>query len=193
MSAALLTVLAALLAATSPLGDDVVPTPIGAGAAYHPAAWGTAVAQRRSVAGLRCRATGGPRYGIHLELFARRRVVIVPAGIGVAPPWTRDGVYVERGDCSYAARTRKPTGVIETVAGTTISLGDFFDLWGQPLGRTRLAGFRTNAASPVRAYVDGRRWRRDLRAVPLRRHAEIVLELGAFVPPHPSYRFERGL
>jgi hypothetical protein len=41
----------------------------------------------------------------------------------------------------------------------------------------------------VRAYVAGRRWRGPLGAIPLRRHAQIVLELGRFVPPHGFFRF----
>ncbi len=131
--------------------------------------------------------------GVHLELFGRGRVVIVPAGIGVAPPWRLHGAEVLDGACSYPARTRRPTGVIELAAGARLTLGRFFALWGQPLGPDRLAGFRASGGERVRGYVDGRRWRADVRAIPLRRHAEIVLELGAYVPPHARYRFERGL
>ena len=68
------------------------PVPIGVGAAYRPA---PAVLTGRPVGGLRC-ANGGARFGVHLELFARRRVVIVPAGIGLAH------------GCTYPARTREP-------------------------------------------------------------------------------------
>jgi hypothetical protein len=45
----------------------------------------------------------------------------------------------------------------------------------------------------VRAYVGGERWRGDVRAIPLTRHAQIVLELGAYIPPHPRFLFPRGL
>ena len=166
---------------------------IGRGPGYELPPAGEKVAAGRAVDGLRCGPRKRERFGVHLEIFAKWLDVVVPARIGIAPPRVRDGAYVRSGRCEYPARTFEPTGLIEVDSGAELTLGQFFDLWGQPLGRTRLAGFRTNAASPVRAYVDGRRWRRDLRAIPLRRHAEIVLELGAFVPPHPSYRFERGL
>jgi hypothetical protein len=134
---------------------------------------------------------GGPRYGVHLELFAARRVVIVAPGIGIAPPRTREGAYVRGGRCSYPVRTREPTGVIEVEGGgpRPLRLGDLFDLWGQPLGPRRLAGFRGR----VQTYVGGQAWRGDPRAIPLARHAQIVLEVGGHVPPHASYRFPPGL
>ena len=159
---------------------SVIPTPIGVGAAYRPPARTQTVKTGRPVGTFRCGATG-KRYGVHLELFARRRVVIVPAGIGIATARR----------CSYAARTRTPTGVVEIVAGARLTLGDLFRIWGQPLGRGRLAGFRKNR--PLLAFVRGRRWRGDPAAIPLTRHAQIVLELGGYVPPHPSFLFPGDL
>ena len=171
----------------------VVPTPIGPGALYHPRPRGTLVAARRTVAGLWCSRAGGARFGAHLELFGRGLVVLVPAGIGVAPPLKASGGFVTAGGCSYPARTMEPTGVIEAVRTTRVTLGSFFALWGQPLGTRRLAGFRGAGRERVRAWVDGRLWRGDPRRILLRPHAEIVLELGLFIPPHASYRFEKGL
>jgi hypothetical protein len=69
------------------------------------------------------------------------------------------------------------------------TLGELFALWGQPLSARRLASF----AGSVSAFVDGRRWRGDPRAVPLAPHAQVVLELGPFVEPHASYLFPPGL
>jgi hypothetical protein len=97
------------------------------------------------------------------------------------------------GRCSYVARTRTPTGVIEVIAGRRVTLGQVFYLWGQPLGARRLAGFRAGRGERVRAFVDGSPWNGPVRTIPLRRHAAIVLELGAYVPPHSSYRFAMGL
>ena len=130
---------------------------------------------------------------MHVELFARGRVVIMPAGIGVARPWARSGAYVLPRGCSYATRTLEPTGVIEVRRGSHLTLGDFFRIWGQPLSATRLAGFKTTGSAPVRAYVAGRRWRGSLRSIPLRRHAQIVLELGPFITPHRAFLFRPGL
>jgi hypothetical protein len=99
------------------------------------------------------------------------------------------GAYVRGGRCSYRVRAREPTGVIEVEPGSRLALGDLFSVWGQPLSRRRLAGFR----GPVEAFVAGRRWAGDPRAIPLTRHAQIVLEVGGHVPPHARYRFPPGL
>jgi len=45
----------------------------------------------------------------------------------------------------------------------------------------------------VLAFVGGRRWRGDPRAIPLARHAQIVLEIDGYVPPHASFLFPRDL
>lgn len=169
-------VLAAIVAAP-------IPTPVGAGPRYHPPA------ETRPVAGLRCSAREEARFGVHIELFANRRVVVVPAGIGIRPPLVRDGPYVRGGRCSYPLRTREPTGVVEIVPGTRPTLGTFFSLWGQPLSRTRLGTFRGR----VSAFVYGRRWRGDPRSIPLTRHAQIVLEVGGYVPPHVFFLFRKSL
>lgn len=168
--------------------------PIGVGPGYRIAATSAAVAHRRPVAGWRCRpASSQPQpYGAHLELFAHRRVVPVPAGIGVAPPLRRRGAYVLGGACVYGLRTLEPTGVIRVSvdSGTPDpKLGQLFAIWGQPLVPARLAGFRGH----VHAFVGGRPWRGAAGSIPLRRHAEIVLEVGGRIPPHPSYTFPPGL
>jgi len=154
-------------------------------------ALGAAVKAGRPVGDLVCVRTSPIRFRVHLELFARKLVLLVPAGIGVAPPHAREGAYVTGGRCLYPLRTREPTGVIEVAASRPVSLGDVFRVWGQPLGPRRIAGFRS--ASPVLAFVNGRRVHGDPRAIPLRRHDEIVLEIGGYVPPHPRYRFQPGL
>ena len=154
-----------------------IPTPIGAGAAYRPAAGS------HGAPGLRCARASRPRFGAHLELFANRRVVLVPAGIGVG----RDG------GCSYPARTREPTGVVEVAAGAGLTLGHLFAIWGRRVSRSQLLGFRARPGEPLRAFVNGRPWRGDPRSIPLRRHAQIVLEIRGYVPPHASYRFPPGL
>ena len=129
------------------------------------------------------------RFRVHLELFARRLVLLVPAGIGVSPPLRRDGAFVTGGRCLYPLRTREPTGVVEVASARPLRLGDVFRVWGQPLSRHRIAGFRSTDL--VHAFVNGRRFHGDPRAIPLRRHDEIVLEIGGYVPPHSSYLFPK--
>jgi hypothetical protein len=124
----------------------------------------------------------------HIEVFARRRVVIVPAGIGVAPPLVREAGFVHRGRCSYPVRTVEPTGVVEFDGHLRPTVGELFALWGQPLSARRLLSF----SGCVHAYVGGKRWRGSPGEIPLRRHSQIVLEVGGYIPPHRSYVFGPG-
>jgi hypothetical protein len=175
-------------------GDTAAPLPrsapgVGPDARWRPPSLSRAVAAARPVGGLRCSRAARRRFGVHLELFAARRVVIVAPGIGIAPPRAAAGAYVRGGRCSYPVRTREPTGVLEVEAGRRLRLGDLFALWGQPLGTRRLAGFR----GPVQAFVGGRRRHGDPRSIPLTPHAQIVLEVGGSVPPHARYGFPPDL
>jgi hypothetical protein len=165
---------------------------IGNDRRYRPPSLGQRAARGGPVNGMRC--TDRPRertYGAHLELFANKKVVIVAPGIGVAPPRTRTGAYVDDGRCRYPLRTHEPTGVIEVANGERRppTLGDLFDIWGQPLGRSRMVGFKGR----VTAHVGGTRWRRNPRDIPLARHAQIVLQTGGYIRPHRTYNFPAGL
>lgn len=169
-------------ASQDPVALDLRDTrPVGQGPAFRP----PAVLRTGPVGILRCERTAGKPYGAHIELFARDRGVLVPAGIGIG-----------RGGCLYPLRTVDPTGVVEVDPGAVVgvpTLGELFELWGQPLSPRRLAGFKAGAGLGVIAFVDGRRWQWDPRGIPLRRHAQIVIELDASVQPHPTYAFPPGL
>ena len=170
---------------------DVTPRPIGVGPGYHAEPAAPRVLRAEPIGALTCTRSRANRYGVHIEVFARRNVVIVPAGIGVAAPLTRSfGSVVPRG-CTYPLRTLTPTGIVEVRSELALTLGDLFRIWGQPFGRKRLAGFRSTRA--VLAFVGGRRWRGDPTTIPMKRHAQIVLEIGGYVPPHPRFLFPKGL
>ena len=184
----MLSVLLAILIGVPPLPPNVHPWPIGTGPGFRLPAAPAAVVAGEPVGRLRC-ARGGGRFGVHLELFVHRKVLIVPAGIGVARPWREHLARLKPAGCTYPARTLEPTGVVEVRTGARLTLGDLFRLWGQRLGQDRIAGFR----GPVLAFVGGRRRRGDPASIRLTRHAQIVLELGGYVAPHPAYRFAGGL
>lgn len=129
-----------------------IPTPIGVGPRYHPPALHQTCAHT-------------PSQRVHLELFANRRVVLIPPGIGC---WTND-----------------PTGVVHYREPAT--LGSFFRAWKQTLSPTRLLSFRGR----VLAFRNGRRLHGDPRAIPLRDGDELVLEIRGYIPPHRFYLFPR--
>jgi hypothetical protein len=183
--------LLALVLAGAPPPPSLYPWPIGVGPNYELQAAPETVLTGRPVGRLRCERQSERRFGVHLEVFAHRQVVIVPAGIGVARPSRRYFARVIPGGCTYAVRTLDPTGVLEVRAGARLTLGDVFRLWNQPLGLHRLAGFRTRGS--VLAFVGGKRRYGDPSSIPLTRHAQIVLEIAGYVAPHPRYLFSGGL
>jgi hypothetical protein len=162
--------------------------PIGLGPRFHPAATGP-------VSGS-CTRSLGPRDGVHVEVFAADQVLLLPAGLGTRPPRQLLDGRVTGAACYGALVTLDPTGVVlvrrPVPAGAGLTLGALFRSWGQPLSATRLASFAAPAGARVSVYVNGRRWPGAPGAVPLTRHAEIVLEVGPPVPPHASYAFPAG-
>jgi hypothetical protein len=151
------------------------PWPIGVGPRYQPVAANQAVLDGKPVGRLSC--ANGRRFAVHVELFAHRRVVIVPPGIGVA-----------RSGCTYQLRTKAPTGVVEVLQTGTLTLGDLFRVWGRRLEPARLLSF----PGRVSVFVGGKRFAGDPRHLTLRKHAEIVVEVDGYVAPHPSYLFPGG-
>ena len=174
---------------------DLVPPRFGPAPQYRPDALSQEVAGARPVGSLRCQANARPRMGVHLEIFVNRLDVVIPAGIGIAPPHRREGAYVDGGRCSYPVRTTDPTGMIEVDRALKgrATLGQFFDAWGQPFGSRRLLGFSAGGRDHVAVYIDGRLWTGDPRSAPLTRHAAMMVELGGYVPPRLAYGFPPDL
>jgi hypothetical protein len=158
--------------------------PIGHGAAFHPGADGP-------VAGA-CRRELGRRVGVHVELFAGNRVVLIAAGIGARPPIRQDEGRIAAARCFGELVTLEPTGVVLVRPDARLTLAGLFRAWNEPLSTHRLAAFRAGAGARVRIYVDGRSRAGAPGTVRLRPHSEIVLEVGPYVPPHAFYRFPPG-
>jgi hypothetical protein len=155
--------------------EGLVPTTIGRGPEYVPAARTVGPCVPGSIQG---------RHRVHVELFGRRHAVVIPAGIGLGEPLVRSQHRFVAARCRAVTRTLDPAGVIDfDRAGLT--LGDFFGVWGEPLSRGRMASFRGR----VSAFVDGRRVTGDPASIPLRDGAQVVLEVGGYIPPHRQFRF----
>ena len=71
----------------------------------------------------------------------------------------------------------------------TYTLGDFFDVWGQPLDSTRVGPARGH----VTAIVDGRVFEGDPRRIPLLAHAQIQLEVRRPLVAPERIAFPNGL
>jgi hypothetical protein len=157
--------------------------PIGPGRRFQPPPHGPVIGS--------CRHTLGARYGVHVEVFAANLVVLIPAGIGAAPPREESNEEITGARCYGELVTLLPTGVVLVRrGGSTPTIGDLFRSWGQRLSHTQLGGF---ADGHVRAFVGGQEAARSPAKIPLTPHAEIVLEIGPYVPPHRSFTFPPGI
>jgi hypothetical protein len=149
---------------------------------------GTSAAPQAASGTLVCTAFPRPATAVaHVELFVDGRVVLLPPGIGVEDA-ERDGAVVTSGRCAYPVRTLDPTGVL-FLDRTDLTLGTVFALWGRRLAPDGLLG----RDGPVEAFVGGRRYAGDVRDIPLRDRAQIVVEVGRHVRPHARYTFPRRI
>jgi hypothetical protein len=127
----------------------------------------------------------------HLALFHKGQQIAIPYGIGIVKPFQVKDGFVGMGQGIYWLHTHDATGIIhvESPDDRTYTLANFFNIWGQPLTSSNVAGL----TGTVRAFVDGKLYTGDLRKIVLGAHTQITLEVGApFVPP-PAYSFPAGL
>jgi len=151
----------------------------------------------RSIDGVACGPVEQLVFHIHahLTVFVGGSARVVPLGIGIAPPLrvepTPAGLYAVGGQCFSYLHTHAADGIIhvESPVERTYTLGEFFDVWNQPLGKGRVGPAR----GPVTAFVDGRRYLGDPRAIPLLAHAQIQLDVGRPVVAPQSIQFPAGL
>lgn len=130
-------------------------------------------------------------YHAHLSLFHQGEQVAIPAAIGIVDPGEAQDGFVGSGRAIYWLHTHDASGIIhvESPDRRRYTLGDFFAIWGRPLGRAGVAGLEGS----VRAYVNGKPFRGDPAAIVLKPHEEITLVVGEPAVTPPRYLFPKGL
>jgi hypothetical protein len=134
-----------------------------------------------SVDGIQCQAGEQLLFHIHarLTIFVDGHSERVPYGVGIADPQvaqTSHGPAVGAGACFSWLHTHAADGIvhIESPVQRTFTLGNFFDVWGQPLSTTQVGP----ATGKVTALYDDKVWLGDPADIPLTAHAQIQLEVG---------------
>jgi hypothetical protein len=127
----------------------------------------------------------------HLALFFHGEQIAIPCGIGIVKPFRIENGFVGVGRGFYWLHTHDATGIIhiESPDARAYTLGNFFDIWGEPLSAHGVAGLD----GAVCAFVDGRVYSGDPRAIIFAAHTQITLEVGSPVVPPPVYLFPNGL
>jgi len=127
----------------------------------------------------------------HLALFFNGEQIAIPCGIGIVKPFQILNGFVGAGSGFYWLHTHDATGIIhiESPDARAYTLGEFFDIWGEPLSTHGVAGL--NGA--VCAFVDGKPYTGDPRAIMFAAHSQITLEVDGPIVPPPVYLFPNGL
>jgi hypothetical protein len=133
-----------------------------------------------AVSGITCDRGEHNIYHVHSQLTLRvdGAAVPVPANVGVRP-----------GVCLYWLHTHDATGLLHVEAPTQreFTLGQFFEVWGQPLGPDAVATHAVGEGQQIFAFVDGQPYPGDLRSIQLLDGRRIELQIGAAaIPPTGS-------
>jgi len=157
--------------------------PLEQGPELAPAATTT---QGATVDGVQCAPIEQLAYHIHahLQVYVNGQPRALPAAIGLIGPIyenTPYGRFYGAQKCYYWLHTHASDGVIhiESPSARVYTLGTFFDEWRQPLTTTEVAGNK----GKVTAFVNGKPWTKDPRAIPLIPHESIDLNVGTPVVP----------
>ncbi|HXA29407.1 MAG TPA: hypothetical protein VN193_11755 [Candidatus Angelobacter sp.] len=150
-----------------------------------------------TVDGIQCQTNEQVVYHVHahLAIYVNGAQRSIPAGIGIAPPrqiqTQSDGTpFVVGGSCFYWLHSHTADGIIhiESPDQRQYTLGNWFDIWQQPLSATQVGPVQ----GAVIAYVDGQRYTGDPRNIVLGAHTLVQLDLGQNVAPQP-FSFPAGL
>lgn len=148
--------------------------------------------------GITCRTSNQETVKYHIHVYvavyvngAQERL---PAGAGIAAPRAdehlADGLFVDNSfnGCLYWLHVHANDDVvhIESPYKGTFTLGQFFDVWGQPLGPDQVGP----ATGPVTAFDNGSRFTGDPRNIPMRDDGVIQLDVGTPAVPFRPVHFK---
>ena len=174
-----------------PLGPEGVPIP-----SAPPLAGTSTAATGQPVDGIKCQTSEQVLFHIHshLTIFVNGLPRQVPAGVGIPGARAQNtprGPFISSGTCFYWLHTHAADGIIHTESPVhrTFTLGNFFNVWGQPLGPGQVGPARGH----VTAIYNGRAYQGNPRDIPLNAHAQVQLEVGKPLIGPTSITWPSGL
>lgn len=174
-----------------------VPGPEGVPVQNVPVLAPAGAANGSTIDGITCRTIGqeSAHYHVHVlvSVYVDGRLERLPAGIGVTSPSVTTGsgasTFVDVGlhDCLYWLHTHANDGVVhvEAPAKASFTLGQFFDVWREPLSRVRVGP----ASGAVVVFENGVRYHGDPRSVPLLAGGIVQIDVGTPVIPFKPVTF----
>lgn len=134
-----------------------------------------AVPTGATVDGVRC----DPAEGVTLHIHAHLTILDHGKPVGVPEDVGRPLA----GQCFYWLHTHTPDGIIhiESPSAREFTLGQFFDIWGQPLTTHDVAGAKTRPGETVKVYVDGRPYTGNPRTIEFAQNLDVAFVVG---PPY---------
>jgi hypothetical protein len=143
-------------------------------------------ADGRTIDGIRCEAMEQTAMHIHqhVAIYDHGKPVTIPDDVG--RPITAQ--------CFYWLHTHTPDGIIHVEAPSlqSFTLGQFFDVWGEPLSRTNVAGAKPRRGEHIAVYVDGNPYAGDPRKIELTLHLDVAIRVGPPYGPPPPFTAWNG-
>ncbi len=148
--------------------------------------------QGATVDGIQCAPIEQLAYHIHahLQVYVNGQPRQLPPAIGLVDPvaqQTPNGEFYGAQKCYYWLHTHAADGIIHIESPTPriYTLGNFFDEWRQPLSAKQVG----SATGKVTAFLNGKPWTKGLRAIPLKKHFVVQLDVGTPTVPFHSVSF----
>ncbi len=148
--------------------------------------------QGAPVDGLPCVLNMDETYHVHahVSIFLNGDQLMFPAQIGIP----KDAAGTDK--CVYSLHTHDKSGEIhiEAPAAATFTLGQLFDIWGQPLDTTNV-NVGGIVGLPVTIYVVGDGdtkatvYTDDPKKLELTRHRQVTIQIGTAITTIPVYDY----
>lgn len=152
----------------------------------------------KTVDGISCRRLSNEtvKYHVHVHvaIYVNGKMERLPAGIGITKPRLLEkfakGRFYDVGlyNCLYWLHTHVPDGIVhvESPGRKSFSLGDFFDVWNQPLSPSQVGP----AKGKVVVFENGKRLTGNPRSTPLLAQADIQIDIGSPIVKFQKFHFK---